>query len=69
LRWMRAADHIVGTIGQSLYGEVRYLGLEVTWIKAPNAPDQAVRAFLGVSAEPVKNGARRLAQALDALHG
>jgi hypothetical protein len=69
LKYLRAADHVVGTIGATLYGEVKYLGLEATWIKAPNAPDQAVRMFTGIDVAPSHNGAKRLAEAIDALHG
>jgi hypothetical protein len=69
LRWMRAADHIVGCPGANLWGEVAYLGTPVTWIKAPNAPDQAVRIKNTSTASVRPNAALNLARMIDGMHG
>jgi len=69
LRWMRAADHIVGCPGANLWGEVAYLGLPVTWIKAPHAPDQSVRIKDVSNPSPRKGVARQVAEIIDQMHG
>jgi hypothetical protein len=69
LRWMRAADHLVGCIGANLYGETAYLDIPVTWIKAPHAPDQAVRIKDTSNPVPVKDAARKVAEIIDQMHG
>jgi len=69
LRWMRAADHLVGCIGANMYGEVAHLGIPVTWIKAPNAPDQAVRIKDTSNPVPQVDAARRVAEIIDQMHG
>lgn len=69
LKYLRAADHVVGCIGYNLYAEVTYLGIDATWIKAPNNPDQAVRMFNPPRQEPQAGVARRLATIIDQMHG
>lgn len=69
LKYMRAADHIVGCIGVNLYGEVQYLGLPASWVKAPHAKDQAVRIFDMPQWTPVPDAAKRIAERIDILHG
>jgi len=69
LRWLRAADHIVGCIGANMFGEVAYLDIPVTWIKAPNTPDQAVRIRDQGGWGVQHNAARRLAEVIDQMHG
>lgn len=68
LKWMRAADHIVGCIGANLYGEVQYLGLPATWIKAPQVKDQAVRIFNPPQAEIIPDAAKRIAGIIEEIH-
>lgn len=43
LRYLRAADRLVGCIGTNLLGEARYLNLRTHWIAAPGEADQAMR--------------------------
>jgi hypothetical protein len=69
LKYLRAADHVVGCIGYNLYAEVTYLGLEATWIKAPNSPDQAVRIHNPPSQTPQRGCARKVAEMIDQMHG
>lgn len=69
LRWMRAADHIVGAPGANLYGEVNYLGIPATWIKAPQARDQIQRLFNPLENTPVPGAARQIAKMIDDMHG
>ena len=65
LRWMRAADHIVGCIGANLYGEVNYLGLPATWIKAPHARDQSVRIYAPNKGAVIHDAARKVADIIE----
>lgn len=69
LKYLRAADHIVGCIGYNLYAEVKYLGIDVTWIKAPNSPDQAIRMFDQFDMEPRVGVGREIAAMIDEMHG
>ena len=69
LKYLRAADHVVGCIGANLYAEVKYLDLNVTWLKAPYSPDQAVRIFDQFDIEPRKGVARSIAEMIDQMHG
>lgn len=68
LKWMRAADHIVGCIGANLYGEVQYLGLPATWIKAPQVKDQTVRIFNPPKSPVTPEAAKKVAQIIEGIH-
>lgn len=68
LRWMRAADHVVGAPGFNLWGEVHYCGLPATWVKAPHARDQAVRLQVMPRDEPQLGAAKRIAQMIEQIH-
>lgn len=67
LRWMRAADHIVGAIGANLYGEVSYLGLPATWVMAPHVRDQSVRVGELPHVVRAPNAARKIAKIITDL--
>lgn len=69
LKWLAAADHVVGCIGANLYGEVQYLGLPATWIKAPQVKDQAVRIYSPPAASIVIDAAKQVAQIIEGHHG
>lgn len=69
LKWMRAADRLVGCIGANFYGEAKYLGIPTDFIKAPNAPDQAVRIRAAENTEVQRNAARTVAGIIDQMHG
>ncbi len=69
LKYLRAADHLVGCPGANLYGEAAYLGISVTWIRAPHAPDQLVRLSGRSASAPQPGVARRFAEMIDDLHG
>jgi hypothetical protein len=68
LKWMRAADHIIGCIGANLYAEVQYLGLPATWIKAPEVKDQAVRIYNPPKSDIVPDAAKKIAAMIEAAH-
>lgn len=68
LKWMRAADHIVGCIGANLYGEVQYLGLPATWIKAPEVKDQAVRVYNPPKGPITPDAAKQVALIIEGIH-
>mgnify|MGYP000310999997 CR=1 FL=1 len=68
LKWMRAADHIVGCIGANLYAEVQYLGLPATWIKAPAVKDQAVRIYNPPKASIIPDAAKRIAAMIEEIN-
>jgi hypothetical protein len=68
LKWLACADHVVGCIGANLYGEVTYLGLPVTWIKAPEVKDQAVRIYDPPVSPITINASQKIAQIIEDTH-
>lgn len=68
IRWMRAADTIIGCIGANLYGEVAYVDLPARWIKAPNAKDQALRIWEMPQAPVMKDAAKHIATMIEDAH-
>jgi hypothetical protein len=78
MRWMPAADKVVGAIGLNLYSEVKYLGIDAEWIAL--SPDQRMRlsrmpSFIG-SGDQAKKAADwialdyfRQAQLTEPKHG
>jgi len=68
LKYMRAADHIVGCIGANLYAEVNYLGIPVTWIKAPNASDQSIRIVNQFTTPNRSGAAQEIAAVIENIH-
>jgi len=68
LKWMRAADHIVGTMGANLYGEVHYLGIPATWLIAPHTRDQFFRAQATAIGQVTPEAALKVARIIEAMH-
>lgn len=68
LRWLQAADLVIGHIGLNLWSEVTSLKIPARWMVRPDRPDQALR--LG-SVPPlfVADAARRAASAIERFAG
>lgn len=67
LKWLRGADHVVGTIGANLYGEVTYLGIPASWVIAPMTRDQNLRSETMPAMSHVPDAAKRLAGIIEGL--
>lgn len=67
VKWMRGADHIIGTIGANLYGEVTYLGIPTSWVIAPMTRDQNLRSETMPAMGHTPDAAKRLAKIIEGL--